>query len=123
MKIVEGQGIPPANGHYSTCIEHAGVLYLSGQLPLLPGTKDCPESIEEQTLLVLNKIESIVEAAGSEKNKIINVRLYISDIHLWDNVNKVYSEFFGSHKPVRAVIPTRELHYGCLIEAEATAAI
>ncbi len=123
MEIIKTDNMPIVNGHYSSCIEHNGVLYLAGQLPLLSDTKEVPTSIEEQTRLVLQKIEHIVTEAGSNKNNIIQIRLYISNIELWGNVNGVYSEFFGTHKPVRAVIPTRELHYGCLIETEAIAAV
>lgn len=115
--------MPKSNGHYSMCIEHNGTIYTAGQLPIDPVSKSIPKTIEKQTKLVLEKIETIVIAAGSSKNQIIQMRLYISDIELWTRVNIVYAEFFGKHKPVRAVIPTRELHYGCLIEVEAIAAI
>ncbi len=123
MKIIENDKMPKGNGHYSMCISHNGTLYVAGQLPLVKGTKIPAEGIEAQTLLVLQKVEEILVAAGSAKEKIIQMRIYLSDIGLWDEVNEVYADFFGNHKPVRAVIPTRELHYGCLIEVEATAAV
>ncbi len=123
MKIIDSPVMPKSNGHYSMCIEHNGTIYTAGQLPIDPVSKSIPKTIEKQTKLVLEKIETIVIAAGSSKNQIIQMRLYISDIELWTRVNIVYAEFFGKHKPVRAVIPTRELHYGCLIEVEAIAAI
>jgi len=123
MNIVDTPDMPKGNGHYSMCIEHNGTLYLAGQLPLIPGTKITPDSIEDQTRLVLSKVENIVKEAGSNKDKIIQMRIYLSNIALWDKVNTVYADFFGLHKPVRAVIPTRDLHYGCLIEVEAIAAI
>jgi enamine deaminase RidA (YjgF/YER057c/UK114 family) len=50
------------------------------------------------------------------------VRIYLSDINLWEQVNEVYAYFLGDHKPVRCVIPTGSLHHGCLIEAEVIAA-
>lgn len=80
-----------------------------------------PDNIKLQTEIVLNRIALILEEAGSSINNIIQMRLYITDIKLWDEIDAVYSEFFGSHKPVRSIIPVKELHYGCLIEAEATA--
>ena len=39
----------------------------------------------------------------------------------WDAVNEVYADFFGAHKPARAVVPTRDLHHGALVEIEAIA--
>jgi reactive intermediate/imine deaminase len=123
MKIISTDKMPTPGGHYSMCIEHNGCLYLAGQLPKNPVTKTIPEGIEAQTIQVLENIKLIIEEAGSSMEKIIQMRIYIPNIELWDAVNKVYSTFFPVHKPVRAVIPTRELHYGCLLEVEVTAAI
>lgn len=118
MKIILSENIPSANGHYSPCIEHNGTLYISGQLPVNPDTKQIPDGVEAQTVLVLEKIDLILTEAGSSRQKVIQMRIYISDIALWDKVNEVYSQFFGAHKPVRCVVPVGELHYGCMIEAE-----
>jgi 2-iminobutanoate/2-iminopropanoate deaminase len=123
MKIISSKNIPPANGHYSPCIEHNGTLYISGQLPVDPATKQIPAGIEAQTQLVLDKIDLILTEAGSSREKVIQMRIYISDIALWDKVNEVYTQFFGAHKPVRCVVPVGELHYGCLIEAECVAGV
>jgi len=115
--------MPEPNGHYSQVIEHNGILYLSGQLPVDPATKKIPATIEEQTRLVLSKIELLLNEAGSNKNNVLQMRVYVSDIALWDRVNAIYSEFVGDHKPVRCIVPTRELHFGCLVEMEATAVL
>ena len=122
MKILNSEKMPKSNGHYSMCIEHNGTLYTAGQLPM-DDDGNIPDGIEVQAALVFEKIENIVTAANSSKDKIIQMRLYISDIDMWPKVNAVYADFFGSHKPVRSIIPTRDLHYGCLIEAEAVAAV
>ncbi len=121
MEIITAPNMPVSNGHYSQCIRHNGLLYLSGQLPINPSTKEIPATIADQTDLVLNNVETILTAAGSDKNKVIQVRVYIADIQLWDKVNERYSIFFGNHKPVRCIVPTRELHFGSLIEIEVTA--
>ena len=123
MEIIETLKMPKSNGHYSQCIKHNGTLYLSGQLPIDPITKAIPESIEEQTNMALRNVGLILSEAGSAIKKVLQIRIYISDIALWDKVNESYSSFFKDHKPVRSVIPTRDLHFGCLIEIEATAVI
>ena len=121
MKILNTPKMPKANGHYSQCIAHNGLLYLSGQLPIDQITKTVPDTIEEQTDLALKNVESVLNEAGSSKDKVLQVRIYISNIDLWDKVNERYSLFFEDHKPVRCIVPTRELHFGCLIEIEITA--
>ena len=110
--------MPKSNGHYSTCIEHNGLLYVSGQLPIDTNTGVIPKSVEEQTDLVLQKLLVIVNEAGSSLENIIQVRIYLSDIELWSRVNERYASFFKKHKPVRCVVPTKKLHYNCLIEME-----
>lgn len=121
MEIINTVKMPKSNGHYSQCMEHNGILYLSGQLPVDQITKAIPTTVEEQTDLALKNVEAILKEAGSSKNNVLQVRIYISNIDLWNKVNDRYSYFFENHKPVRCIIPTRELHFGCLIEIEATA--
>jgi len=121
MKTILTERMPVVKGHYSPVVEHNGLLYLSGQVPVDPITQKVPETIEEQTGLVLSKIDLLLRESGSSINKVLQVRIYITDISLWDQVNKVYAGFFGDHKPARCVIPVGKLHFGCLIEAEAVA--
>lgn len=121
MEIIKTDQIPKSNGHYSQCILHNDILYLSGQLPIDPSTKNIPDSIEEQADQVLKNVELILNEAGSSKDQVLQMRVYISNISLWDKVNARYSAFFENHQPVRTIVPTRALHFGCLIEIEATA--
>lgn len=121
MKIITTPNLPKGNGHYSTVIEHNSMLYLSGQLPYKRGTKEMPDGIAKQTKLVLENIEFILKESGSSKNQILQMRLYIPNVSLWDKVNAVYADFFADHKPARTVVPTRELHFGALIEVECIA--
>jgi 2-iminobutanoate/2-iminopropanoate deaminase len=123
MKIIQNENMPRANGHYTQCIEHQGILYLSGQLPIDPDTKEIPAAIEQQTLVALQNVEKILKAADENISAILQVRIYISDIALWDKVNAVYASFFGEHKPTRSIIPTGPLHYGAQIEIEALAVV
>jgi reactive intermediate/imine deaminase len=121
MKIIENELMPPpAKGHYSHCVEHNGILYLSGQLPLL-ADGGVPEGIEPQTLLTLQKVEKILQAAGSKKEQILRMTVYITDIAYWPEVNAAYANFFGNHKPARCIIPCGKLNYGALIEIDCTA--
>ena len=121
MKMIKTEKMPLVKGHYSPVVEHNGILYLSGQIPTDPLTGNVPATIEEQTKLVLSKIELLLRESGSSLKKVLQVRIFLSDIDLWDKVNKVYGDFFGDHKPARCVVPVGKLHYGSLLEVEATA--
>ena len=124
MREVSTPNAPKPAGHYSQAIVHNNIVYVSGQLPIDPKTGEkCLGSIEEQTEQVLKNVSEILKAAGSDINQVLKITLYVSDIELWGRVNTVYSEFFDKHRPARAVVPTRDLHYGFKIEIEAIAAI
>jgi reactive intermediate/imine deaminase len=123
MKIIKTEKMPAVKGHYSPVIEHGGILYLSGQIPVDPEKGAVPDTIEEQTRLVLSKIDLLLRESGSSLNQVLQVRIFVTDISLWDQVNKVYADFFKDHKPARCVVPVGKLHYGCLLEVEATAFI
>ena len=122
-KIQTGNAPDPA-GHYSQAVVHGDMVFVSGQLPIVPETGEkITGAIEDQTLQTLKNVTAILEAAGSSKDKVLKVTIYIPDMELWGKVNQVYADFFGDHKPARAVVPTRELHGGLKIEIEAIAAL
>jgi 2-iminobutanoate/2-iminopropanoate deaminase len=124
LREISTSEAPAPAGHYAQAIVHDGVVYVSGQLPVDPqsGAKRVG-SIEEQTEQALRNVAAILRAANSDVSRVIKTTVYVADIALWDRVNAVYARFFGDHRPARAVVPTRELHYGFQVEIEAVAAV
>lgn len=124
MRAIFTDQAPVPAGHYSQAIEHNGLVFVSGQLPVQPDRSTTePGTIEEQTALALANVEAILKAANSDRGHVLKATLYVSDIALWSRVNVVYSEFFGAHRPARAVVPTRDLHHDYLIEIEVVAKV
>lgn len=123
MEPVFTKNAPAPAGHYSQAVLHGDVIYVSGQLPVDPSTGEKRiGSIEEQTEQAIVNLEEILKAAGSDLNHVLKTTVYVSDIALWDRVNVVYARLFDDHRPARAVVPTRDLHFGFQIEIEAIAA-
>ncbi|GMV08961.1 MAG: reactive intermediate/imine deaminase [Gemmatimonadota bacterium] len=123
MEIVETSAAPLPAGHYSQAIVHDGVVYVAGQLPIVPGSSDrTVGSMEQQTEQTLRNLEAILKAAGSGLDKVLQMTIYVSDISLWGEVNIAYARVMGAHKPARAVVPVRDLHHGYQIEIQAIAA-
>lgn len=121
-KIVTNAAPAPA-GHYSQAIRHNGLVFVSGQLPLDPVSKEVVEGgIEAQMSQVMANIRAILEASGSGLDNILKATIYIPDSSYWPEINRVYAECMGDHKPARAVIPCGDLHYGVLVEMEVIAA-
>jgi len=124
MREILTQNAPQPAGHYSQAIVHGNLVFVSGQLPVDPRTGEKRiDSIKEQTDQVLQNLAAILQAAGSGVNRILKTTVYVSDISLWDRVNAVYARFFGGHRPARAVVPTKDLHFGFQVEIEAIAAV
>lgn len=122
MKFISINGAIPNAGHYSAATQKGNFIFISGQLPVNPFTGEgCHGDISTQTKQVLANLDRVLEAAGANKEDVMKVTIFISDISLWDAVNTLYKQYFGEHKPARSVVPTNQLHYGYSIELEAIA--
>lgn len=124
MRIVETAAAPRPAGHYSQAVVHDGTVYVAGQLPIDPANPEAPPGdAASQARQALHNVARILEAAGSGMDRVLQMTLYVSDISHWGDVNRVYAEVLGDHRPARAVVPTRDLHYGYLVEIQAIAAL
>ncbi|HYE53877.1 MAG TPA: Rid family detoxifying hydrolase [Chitinophagaceae bacterium] len=121
MEAVFTTNAPKPGGHYSQAMVHGDLIFVAGQLPFDAAGNKLNGPIEEQTLQTLKNLRAVLEAAGSDTNHVLKTTVFVADISLWSKVNQVYSEFFGEHKPARAIVPTKELNHGFLIEIEAIA--
>lgn len=111
-------------GHYSPGVVSNGILYISGQVSVDPDTRQVVEGgVEEHMVQALSNLEQVLKEAGLTRNDVVQCRIYIPDMTLWDRVNATYAEFFGDHKPARTVVPVLPLHFGCLVEIEAIAEV
>ncbi|MCC6928486.1 MAG: hypothetical protein IT359_05780 [Gemmatimonadaceae bacterium] len=124
MDVVLTPAAPIPAGHYSQGIVHNGIVYVAGQLPITPGSSEhVVGSMEEQTERTLRNVDAVLVAAGSGLDRVLQMTIYISDVALWGEVNRAYTRIMGAHKPARAVVPVKELHYGYQIEIQAIAAV
>lgn len=109
-------------GHYTPAMISGNTVYVSGQTSADPSTgMPVIGGIEAETKMALKKLESVLKDAGCTKDQVVMCRVYIISANDWEPVNQVYSQFFGNHKPARAIIPILELSNGCRIEIEAIA--
>jgi len=125
MRMVDTAHSLNSNGHYTPAVVHGGLVYVSGQLPINheAGATLPSGGIEEQTKQALYNLDYVLDQAGASKEQVLKTTIYIPNIEYWPMVNKIYAEFFGSHKPARTIVPTTELHFKSLIEIDAVAYI
>src|SRR5262249_49584896 len=109
-------------GRYSHAIAANGLVFVSGQLPIAPdGRKLDTAPFEEQARQVLGNVAHALEAGGSSVERLVQVRVYVTDIAAWPAFNALYAAWAGAARPARAVVPVPQLHYGFKIEVEAVA--
>jgi 2-iminobutanoate/2-iminopropanoate deaminase len=109
-------------GHYSHAVTANGLVYVSGQLPIAPdGSRLNAESFEHQAKQVLENVAAALRGAGSDVSRLVQVRIYVTDIDSWPAFNTLYAAWAGDARPARAVVPVPTLHYGFKIEIEAVA--
>jgi reactive intermediate/imine deaminase len=124
MKAISTPAAPLARGHYSQAIVHAGMVYVAGQLPIVPAdTERKLADFEAQARQVIANVAAILEAAGSSTAHIVRATVYIADVAHWPAFNRVYAEMLGDHRPARTVVPVPHLHYGYLVEMDVIAAL
>ena len=112
---------PPA-GHYSHTCTGAGLVFVSGQLPVdAEGSPLNDEPFERQAEQVLANVDACFAAAGTSRDRLLQVRVYLTDMNLWPAFNRIYADWIGEHRPARAVAGVASLHFGLLLEIEAVA--
>ena len=124
MDFIATPSAPAARGHYSQAIVHGGLVYVAGQLPIVPGDPDRRlEEFEAQARQVLDNVVAILEASGSGAERVLKSTVYIADVAHWPAFNAIYAQRFGAHRPARTVVPVAQLHYGYLVEMDAIASL
>jgi 2-iminobutanoate/2-iminopropanoate deaminase len=111
------QGAP-----YSQAIRAGGLLFVSGQVALQPGSSEpVSDAIGAQTEQVFANLRAILEAAGSSLDRIVKTTVYLTDLGDFQAMNEVYTQHVGEPPPARATIEVSKLPAGSLIEIEAIA--
>ena len=122
MKKFNTKNAPAAIGPYSQAIEHEGIIYVSGQLPIDPAADGFSQGgIAELTRQSIKNISAILEEAGSDIGKVMKTTIYLQDLNDFAKVNEVYAEYFGESMPARACVQVAALPKGAKIEIEAVA--
>lgn len=121
---VQTDRAPTPAGHYVQAIVHAGLVYISGQLPVHPdGGHDAKADFDAQARRALDNLLAVLDAAGSSPERLLKVTAYIVGVENWPSFNTIYAERLGKAKPARAVVPVPELHHGYLVEVDAVASL
>lgn len=119
MKVIATEKAPAAVGPYSQAIKAGPFVYVSGQLPLIPGKGELvKDDIKAATRQALENAKAILEEAGCSFSDVVKVTVLLNDIKQFADMNSVYAEYFTDHKPARAAFEVANLPLYADVEIE-----
>lgn len=122
LTVVQTENAPQAIGPYSQAMVAGPFVFVSGQIPLDPATGEMVEgSFRDQAERVLVNLDALLAAAGSSRDRVVKVTVYVTDLGEFGTLNEVYASFFAAHRPARAVVQVAALPRGSRLELEAVA--
>ncbi|THW56220.1 hypothetical protein D6D20_08898 [Aureobasidium pullulans] len=109
---------------YSQAITANGVVYCSGSIALDPQTDDLiPGDIKAHAKQCIENLSAVLEGAGSSLEKVVKVNVYLSDMAGFEDMNEVYSTYWGSKKPCRTCVAVKTLPLNTDIEIDCIAVL
>lgn len=124
MKTISTANAPAAIGPYAQGNIAGGLLFASGQIPLDPETGEIVGStIEEQTAQVMKNVAAILEAAGTDFDRVVKTTCFLNDMNDFAAFNAEYAKSFGEVRPARSAVAVEKLPKGALVEVEVIAEV
>jgi 2-iminobutanoate/2-iminopropanoate deaminase len=122
-KIITTNDAPAPIGPYNQAVEVHGMLFVSGQIALIPGTDTITmDTVENETTQVMKNLEAILQEAGLSFDHVIKTSIFLSDMKLFAEVNAVYAKYFSKDFPARETVAVLGLPRGVNVEISVIAA-
>ena len=123
-QIISTNDAPAAIGPYSQAVRVGDTIWVSGQIPLDPRTKELVQGdFEAETRQVFDNLQAIVAAAGATLDDVVKANVYLTDLAHFALVNKIMSEYFREPYPARAAVGVSALPRGARVEVECIVAL
>jgi len=124
VQFLNSPGTESLSLPFSEAVRAGEMLYLTGQLGNVPGTKDLvPGGIAEETKQALENVKAVVERHGSSMDRVVKCTVFLADIAEWPAMNEVYRTYFPASPPARSAMGVAGLALGARVEIECIAAI
>lgn len=120
MNVIATEKAPTAIGPYSQGCEINGLVFTSGQIPIVPETGEVPGGIEAQADQSCRNVGAVLAAAGAGFEQVVKTTCFLADMEDFAAFNQVYAKYFVS-KPARSCVAVKDLPKGVLCEIEAIA--
>ena len=119
-EIIHTANAPAAIGTYSQAVKVGDVVYLSGQIPLVPETMQVVEGdFSIQVRRVFDNLTAVAEAAGGSLQDIVKLNIFLTDLSYFGTVNEIMADYFQQPYPARAAIGVASLPKDVPVEMDA----
>ena len=109
-KIINTANAPAPIGPYNQAVMSGNMLFISGQIALIPGTSDLVDTdIKAETNQVMKNLNAILTEAGMDFSHVVKTTIFLSDMALFGDVNEVYGSYFTSEYPARETVAVKGL--------------
>jgi len=109
-KIVNTPNAPAPIGPYNQAVMTGDMLFISGQVALIPGTGDLANAdLTEETTQVMKNLQAILTEAGMDFSNVVKTTIFLSDMSLFAAVNEIYGSYFTSDYPARETVAVKGL--------------
>ena len=118
-QVINTNDAPAAIGPYSQAIKAGNMLFISGQGPFNPKTMEIVDGdVKAQTSQALENIGAILKEAGADFSNVVKTTVFLKDMEDFSEINEVYVEYFGEHKPARSCVEVARLPKDIKVEIE-----
>ncbi len=116
-QIIKTSKAPAPIGPYNQAVKAGGLLFIAGQVALVPGTSNLiTTNISEETEQVMNNLKAILQEAGLGFENVVKTTIFLSDMELFAKVNEVYGKYFQSDFPARETVAVKGLPKNANVE-------
>jgi len=123
FQVISTKDAPAAIGPYSQAIVANGMVFASGQIPIIPSTGEIAEGdITAQAEQVMKNVGAILSAAGTDYSHVVRTTCFLAEIADFAAFNAVYEKYFTG-KPARSCVAVKQLPKNALVEVEVTAVL
>ncbi len=119
-EVISSNKAPQAIGTYSQAVKVGNTVYLSGQIPLVPGMMELEQGdMRAQIARVFENLKAVANAAGGDLSDIVKLNVFLTDLGHFPVVNEVMSKYFQEPYPARAAVGVAALPKGAKVEMDA----
>ena len=109
-KIINTPNAPAPIGPYNQAVQSGDMLFISGQIALIPGTPDLENGdITAEANRVMKNLKAILTEAGMDFANVVKTTIFLSDMELFVKVNEIYGSYFAADYPARETVAVKGL--------------